>query len=565
MSKNRAVSIFLILFLLSATTSVLFTNCAGQGFATYNSLDGDPMIDMAWHLYNTGQAVYAEKAGTAGMDLNLISTWGQGFYGQGLKIMVSDTGIEDTHEDLHDNFLYGSSKDYTLAYPYTSSSSPPHSTQDNHGTSVAGLIAAVGWNGKGSRGVAPKASLVASNLISAALTTQDSAPYLDQLEGDFDISNMSWGADQNYVSAPVPAYESGLYNNVMNGRSGKGKVYVKAAGNDYIVLCYGSSSTYCVGNSNIDSDNVNPYQIVVAALDANGNSAQYSSPGSNIWISSFGGLWGYDSPAMMTTDRMGCSYGEATSSTSTTLGFEQGKLGNTGCNYTVSFNGTSSASPTVAGSVALLLSANSKLTWRDVKYILASTARGGGSTAAISHPYKSRYPMPSGYDWEQGWVTNAAGYKFHNWYGFGPINVDAAVKMAQNYSSPLGTYTETGWNSSSVSSSIPNYSATGTTSTIYVGSAMKVESVRIKVNITHTDISQLALELTSPSGTKSILLNGANSLTNIANFTGNEVFLSNAFFRENSQGTWTLRVVDVVSAGSAGTLNGWSIKVTGGQ
>ena len=172
--------------------------------------------------------------------------------------------------------------------------------------------------------------------------------------------------------------------------------------------------------------------------------------------------------------------------------------------------------------------------------------------------------MPSGYVWEQGWVTNAAGFKFHNWYGFGVIDVDAAVTAAKNYSFPLGTYTESTWYSSgSVNKTIPDYSATGTTSTVNVPVNLKIEAVRIKLSVTHPDISQLAIELTSPSGTKSILVNAANSLMNQANFTGGEVFLSNAFFRENSQGNWTLKVVDAVSGKTAGTLNNWSVSISG--
>ena len=38
-------------------------------------------------------------------------------------------------------------------------------------------------------------------------------------------------------------------------------------------------------------------------------------------------------------------------------------------------NGTSAAAPNVAGVVALMLEANPRLSSRDVKYILASTAK----------------------------------------------------------------------------------------------------------------------------------------------------------------------------------------------
>ncbi|HWU43497.1 MAG TPA: S8 family serine peptidase, partial [Bdellovibrio sp.] len=371
MARNRTLTLVVALFPIFAAISMLFTNCAGQGFSTIDSTaadGGDPFIDMAWHLHNTGQIVYASKAGTAGADMNLLGTWGQSIYGSGVKIMISDTGLEDTHEDLHDNFSYGGSKDYTLSYPYTANSSPPKATDDNHGTSVAGLAAAVGWNGLGSRGVAPKASLMAGNLISSQVTISSYGMIADQLAGSFDISNMSWGSTQNQVDDDGDGhnsnYEATMKSLLGTQRGGKGSIYVKAGGNDYIVECYGLTNVYCVGNSNFDRDNANPYQIIVAALDATGTSADYSSPGANLWISSFGGSYGDDSPAMMTTDRTGCTLGEAVSSASTTLEFEKGQLGNSNCNYTIAFNGTSSASPTTAGAVALMLEANPSLSWR---------------------------------------------------------------------------------------------------------------------------------------------------------------------------------------------------------
>ena len=62
--------------------------------------------------------------------------------------------------------------------------------------------------------------------------------------------------------------------------------------------------------------------IQVAALGANETKSSYSTPGSSVWISGFGGEYGYDSglgwnvaglkwegPAIMTTDQSGCTNG----------------------------------------------------------------------------------------------------------------------------------------------------------------------------------------------------------------------------------------------------------------
>jgi len=222
---------------------------------------------------------------------------------------------------------------------------------------------------------------------------------------------------------------------------------------------------------------------------------------------------------------------------------------------------------TFTGAVALLLEANPNLTWRDVKYILAKTAvpMNYVTTGGISHPLS--VALPSGYTWEQTWVVNKAGFPFHNWYGFGKVDVDSAVAMAKSYTSNLGTYTETNWANSSgaISIAVPDNSAVGGSSTLTVasGSNVTIEAVRLKLSVTHADISELAVELTSPSGTKSILVNMRNSLTGISHFS-NDIFLSNAFYQESSQGTWTLKVIDGRS-GNTGTITSWSLDFTGGR
>ena len=59
-----------------------------------------------------------------------------------------------------------------------------------------------------------------------------------------------------------------------------------------------------------------------------------------------------------------------------------------------------------------MLEANPNLTWRDVKHILASSADKIDVNRTTSYNGITQYD----------WVTNAAGYNFHNWYGFGKID-----------------------------------------------------------------------------------------------------------------------------------------------
>ena len=212
----------------------------GSSGGTIGDASTDPLMGLAWHLSNTGQAVYAAAMGLAGNDLNLSTTWSSGNYGSGVKILISDDGSQSTHEDLAGNFNKNKvSKDYTLPSPYLSFSALPKTTEDNHGTSVSGVVAAVGWNGFGSRGVAPKSTYAIANFLSGAVA-QTTAAYVDQANGDFDIFSMSWGASQDSLSTADADFEAQLKYGVTTLRGGLGALYVKASGNNYYTYCNGS-------------------------------------------------------------------------------------------------------------------------------------------------------------------------------------------------------------------------------------------------------------------------------------------------------------------------------------
>ncbi|WP_226470706.1 S8 family serine peptidase, partial [Luteimonas panaciterrae] len=101
--------------------------------------------------------------------------------------------------------------------------------------------------------------------------------------------------------------------------------------------------------------------------------------------------------------------------------------------------GTSAATPMVSGVAALMLEANPRLTYRDVKYILATTARQ-------IHPDQPdvRHPDDRGQVLVPGWTKNAAGHAFSNWYGFGLVDATAAVTKAADFK-PLPPLVDSGW------------------------------------------------------------------------------------------------------------------------
>lgn len=541
----------------------------------------DPLYSFAWHLKNTAQNLFSQHRGVAGVDLNVETVHASGIRGAGVVVAVSDSGIEISHEDLSGNYLAGRSKDFSLASPFDGDPLPKNTTDTAaHGTSVTGIIAAQGWNGLGSRGVAPRAKFIGFNTLADGVV-QNAQKMVLQIDAAADVFNYSYGVrqclyaalDTNTRSSYIGAYKSG----VNTRRSGKGAVYLKAAGNSFedstsdCMVPTGWQENY-LGNANLSETNNDPYTTIVAALAADGASSSYSSPGSNVWVSGFGGEFGGLDPAIVTTDLTGCTAGSSYTTNPTNL-FQRGGVLNSNCQYTSTMNGTSSATPTVAGVVALIMEANPTLTWRDIKYILASTATVVNPDIGSSdHPLGDNL---AGYVYQEGWVRNAAGFYFHNWFGFGLVNAQAAVNLAKNYSLNLGVY-KAGANpnndvwpyaSPNLSLPIPNNSATGVSSTINVRHNLTLEAVQIRVTVTHPYIENVGIELISPAGTKSILTN-INSGIYGSDFN-NALFLSNAFLGESSLGNWTIKVLDGAdinpdgSIGSSGTLVSWKINPIG--
>jgi subtilisin-like proprotein convertase family protein len=542
----------------------------------------DPLVPEQWHLKNSGQHAYSGSGGTPGADINVEPVYGlYGVTGAGVKVAVVDSGLEIAHEDLRANVVPGGSWNFAT---HTTDPTNTVDTSGDHGTSVAGLIAAQWYNGKGGMGVAPDASLQAFALLApndqfvatvadaiVALGGSAAAPNSRGVA----VFNQSYGSGSiTQPQPPDPDIVAQYQYGVTNLRNGKGAIYVKAAGNGYsdYYIQGSTAAANCAAaktlgvtceNANFDPDNVLPYNIVVGALSAAGTKTDYSDAGSSLWVSAPGGEDGSTKPGIITTDQSGCSTGYARSAGSGT-GFNQGQSPNADCSYTNIFEGTSAATPLVSGVVALMLEANPNLTWRDVKHILAATAVPVADartpiTVALSN---------GNYTAEQNWTTNTAGYHFHNGYGFGRVDAAAAVDMARNYAVNLGTFVVsnggTPATSGVISIPIPDNNGNGAVSVINVSNAPTfVESVDIHVSATHSYTGDLAIELVSPAGTKSILKNIRDGFAS-ANLT-DMALASNAFYGETGNGTWTLRVVDGQSATntSGGTLTNWKIVVYG--
>ncbi len=589
---------------LGTLNAILVTATSASGTKTGQfdlSIAGDTLAKHQWALENTGQTAFAKNAATAGMDLKAKEAHRFGVLGAGVTVMVSDEGVQLSHEDLIENVATGKSKNYLLADPYFGEPLKSNTTKGNHGTSVSGIIAARGWNGKGTRGVAPEAKIAGANYLTASSSVSvdqvaievDQAADSDSPAAQYDVFNYSYGYGNGGLTEISETLLNQLIYGVTNQRGGKGSVYVKSAGNSYQVAVNGIDAK---GNPVSDGkggqifairslsaeheeDNNYPQQFVIGALNAKGTHAYYSSSGANLLVSAPGGEDGSTNPAIVTTDEMTCSRGYSPFYGSSNS-FEAGGSTNKDCNYTSIFNGTSSAAPHVSGTVALMLSVQPNLTWRDVRHLLIATAV---QTDPLQVPRQGVIGA-TGYVIEDAWVTNGAGFKFNPLYGFGRVDANAAVRAAAAYTSHLPTLKQTVTSSghcpetlfcaddtwlftNGVTQAIPNNNATGVTSNITVTTNLKVEAVQVRVKITTAATGDIGIRLTSPMGTVANILNPGTAMFDSG--FDNHVLLSNVYYGENSNGLWQLKVFDsqgfTIYGGEDGngSLVNWSINVLG--
>lgn len=577
----------------------------------------DPLYEYQWHLKNIGQDVGSyvdisngiDSTPVAGVDMNVESLHDDGLLGDGIRIAISDSGVDYSHADLDGNDLPLEHRNYSFVDPnrWRNSEAYPSGNQP-HGTAVAGIIASEGWNNIGGRGVAPSASYGAFKFL---LTYADSAhmssytdKLIDQMDGDFDIFNYSYGFNQCVFYNDYDDLIDAQKDAVLNLRNGLGANYVQSAGNSFIdvdadEICYATPEIY-YGNTNANASLSTPYKIVTGAVAADGRKSSYSTPGSGIWVSGLGGEGDYDVdpnpldliqdiqyfPAIFTTDIGDCSSGMSYRNIGYQIqnpfnfGFD--RTNNATCDYTNVMNGTSSAAPMVSGVIALMLEKNPALTWRDVKYILAMTARQVDYDPLLNelpHPDITGLTTFGTYVYDYKWVENNAPVRkfFSNWYGFGLVDAEAAVAMADGWvpapAGPLGTYIRTEdslgvWDHTSTPGAPAigedDTMMTSTDFTISGVAPLTIEAVQVRITTNHPDPGQLAIHLVSPQGTEHRLILAQSNI--IADGSGTYYFLANGFLNENSgfgAGTWTLKVYDSVEDTSAANLTSWGINIHG--
>jgi len=510
-------------------TALFYSACGDNSVLKKKNDQNTTLFEYQWHLENTGQKSGSLCAGTAGEDINVVKVW-QKYQGLRVKVAVVDTGIELDHYDLHDNI------DTTISHRYSDGKSDPSPDDDQlkgdqfdaaHGTACAGIIAGVGDNNLGIKGVAPKATLVGLNAFSTGYA-DDFADALYNENRDIDISSNSWNDDPGILYDESPeliAIEEG----VLNGRIGKGVVYVFAAGNE-------REDGY---NSNWNRELNNPYVITAASLNAHGKYSSYSNPGANILISAYGGEYGVYEPAIVTTDLMG-SHGADSPKPDSRSQTHFDVAGNENGDFTNAMNGTSAAAPMIAGVCALILEANPNLTYRDVKYILATTARKNDPR-------------------EPDWIQNGAGLWVNHNYGFGAVDAHAAVLKAEDFAGlkDIRIIEKNSTPHREISDNKPFEAS------INIDEDIKIEYAELTLELIHGNPRDLEIVLQSPDETNSTLSSKSSAINQNKYIFDGFTFGSVRYLDESSKGTWKIFITDRYNFHTTGTLYGYRLKIYG--
>ncbi|MDC0254872.1 S8 family serine peptidase [Bacteriovoracales bacterium] len=634
------------------------------------SITEEPLFKYLWFIKNEGTKGLFKNEGLKSQDVNyppdyLTGSSSELLTGKGIKIAVSDTGVEIAHEDLKDNVIKGNRsyrRRLSEHWSYDDNPTPLNSDGSNHGTAVAGLIAA-SKNGKGIVGVASGAGIVGFKYIGMESSSDKK---VDQAKGDFDIFNYSYGGmpcsfklnyDENFINQ--------LAYGTKNQRNGKGSSYVKAAGNEYsgtLFDCFiGPESILDVpyfGNSAMEEDQNYPYYVLVGALNAKGKRASYSTPGPNIWISAPGGDKG-DDPRVVTTSMSNCNspdmndrikyyyyniydgdleynqFDNLYRDTVLEIYTEARLLNkfdwnnkdlNPLCKYTASLMGTSFAAPIVSGAIALILEANPDLNWRQVKHILAATSRKVDDSEGESlrlrekvdldsntlskwdspkiHPgiddfkdYEVNFNLPSDTPYRQAWIYRGVSgliypYFYHNWYGFGALDIKAATQMALESKkkawknvdrvgvmldldkSPLIQTINPNTKEWYYQKSFQNIKLkkgdkfgdpldlNPNDTDIQVVHSMRIEAVQVKLTIENDSAENYRVDLCQGSSNNDICHTLLNPKSGIQGKLEDKTLLSNAFYGHKTTGSWSL-VIRKVEGENEGKLINWKINFFG--
>jgi len=305
-------------------------------------IPNDPLFPQQWALRNTGQG-----GGIAGQDIHAVNAWDITRGSNTITIAIIDEGVDYTHPDLNIPGKLVTGYDAVRRI-----NDPTPNGDDAHGTACAGIAAAATGNGIGVSGVAPNCRIMGVRIaygVGGGFWSTDAAKMDDGIR-----TAVARGADvlsNSWRTSPSTTVTNAIRWAKTNGRAGRGCVVCFAAGNDSGAVSY-------PGNL--------PEVITVAACNEWGErKSKTSRDGETWWGSNFGSEVDVSAPGVhiTTTDIRGAR------------GYNKAANGD----YVTGFNGTSAATPHVAGVAALVLSANPNLRAAEVEAILRASTDDIGS------------------------------------------------------------------------------------------------------------------------------------------------------------------------------------------
>lgn len=204
-----------------------------------SSENKDPDLVKSWGLFNTGQVVADFGAGLSGIDVGAMKMWESERTSSKTIIATLDTGMDLKHEDLKNNLWVnkleseGNQLDDDMngwindvnGWNFVSDNNVVQD-DNNHGTAVAGIIAADANNAKGSRGLLAASQLMIVKILDAngTGTTERAVQGIEYaIRNGAKVINASWGGS---------SYDQVLFDTLRRANE-EGVLFVCAAGNDF--------------------------------------------------------------------------------------------------------------------------------------------------------------------------------------------------------------------------------------------------------------------------------------------------------------------------------------------
>ncbi|TGO84703.1 hypothetical protein BPOR_0475g00060 [Botrytis porri] len=458
----------------------------------------DPIFKDQWHLYNPVQV---------GHDVNDTDVWMQNITGTGSIVAIVDDGLDMYSNDLKANYYAEGSYDFNE----NTLEPKPRLSDDKHGTRCAGEVSAVKNNVCGV-GVAYDSKIAGIRILSKMITDADEAVAMNYAYQHNQIYSCSWGPpdDGKSMDAPGILIKRAMVNAVQKGRGGLGSIYVFASGN-------GAANE---DNCNFDGYTNSIYSITVGAIDRKGLHPYYSEKCSAQLVVTYSSGSG---DSIHTTD-----------------------VGANACSD--AHGGTSAAAPLAAGIFALVLQIRPDLSWRDMQYLVMSTA------------------LPVDLDTGE-WQTTTIGKKFSHTFGYGKIDTWATIEAAKDFKNvkPQAWFYSP-W--IHVNQAIPqgddgiSVSFEVTKEMLQEANLERLEHVQVTMNIAHTKRGDLSVDLVSPDKLVSHL-SASRRYDSEPEGYDDWTFMSVVHWGESGIGTWTITVRDALVNEHNGTFTDWHLKLWG--